>query len=507
MSGTVYLVGAGCGNPDLITWKGLRLLRACDAVLYDDLSSPKLLEETRTDCERLFVGKRYGRHSMPQAEINALLVAKAKEGKMVVRLKGGDPFVFGRGGEEVLALQAAGIPYEVVSGVSSAVAVPAAAGIPVTHRRLARSFHVITGHTAADGAETLTEQIDTLAKLEGTLVFLMGLHHLEEITNGLLQGGKPADTPAAVISEGTTPKQRVVRAKLCNLAAETRKANLAAPAVIVIGETAGMQLSGTIEYPLYGVKIGVTGTKSITKKLRNRLEELGAAVTELDYATLVPDWENEALEQALQGIAAYTWAVFTSPNGVEIFFQALQKRKIDIRTLAQLRFAVIGTGTAAALEKRGIYPAFLPKTYEVESLARGLCSVVGADEKILILRAAQGSPVLTEILAKAKKQYTDVKLYDIAIDAEKRRFAHEAAKEMDFITFASGSGVRGFFAQGGTMPQGTTAVCIGTSTAKTLASYGDFPVLTAQTFNVDGIIEVISEEASKTKTTEKETDK
>ncbi|MEI3506317.1 MAG: uroporphyrinogen-III C-methyltransferase [Anaerotignum faecicola] len=153
MSGTVYLVGAGCGNPDLITWKGLRLLRACDAVLYDDLSSPKLLEETRTDCERLFVGKRYGRHSMPQAEINALLVAKAQEGKTVVRLKGGDPFVFGRGGEEVLALQAAGIPYEVVSGVSSAVAVPAAAGIPVTHRRLARSFHVITGHTAADGAE------------------------------------------------------------------------------------------------------------------------------------------------------------------------------------------------------------------------------------------------------------------------------------------------------------------------------------------------------------------
>ena len=168
-----------------------------------------------------------------------------------------------------------------------------------------------------------------------------------------MQGGKPADTPAAVISRGTTPKQRVVRAKLCNLAAKTRKANLAAPAVIVIGETAGMQLSGTIEYPLYGVKIGVTGTKSITKKLRNRLEELGATVTELDYATLVPDWENEALEQALQGITAYTWAVFTSPNGVEIFFQALQKRRIDIRTLAQLRFAVIGTGTAAALEKRG----------------------------------------------------------------------------------------------------------------------------------------------------------
>ena len=491
MSGTVYLVGAGCGNPELITWKGLRLLQTCDAVLYDDLSSPKLLEETKADCEKIFVGKRYGRHSLPQAEINELLIAKAQEGKTVVRLKGGDPFVFGRGGEEVLALQAAGIPYEVVSGVTSAVAVPAAAGIPVTHRRLARSFHVITGHTAADGTETLTERLDTLAKLEGTLVFLMGLHHLEEIADGLLQGGKPADTPAAVISKGTTPEQKVVRAKLCDLAAEVRKANLAAPAVIVIGETAGMQLSGTIKYPLYGVKIGVTGTKSITKKLRNRLEELGAAVTELDYATLIPDWENEAFAQALYHINTYTWAVFTSPNGVEIFFQSLQKRKIDIRSLAHLRFAVIGTGTAAALEKHGIYPAFLPEPYAVESLAKGLCGIVGVDERILILRAAQGSPVLTKILAQEKKSYTDVKLYDIAIDAEKCRFAHETAREMDFITFASGSGVRGFFAQGGTIPQGTTAVCIGTSTAKTLASYGNFPVLTAQTFNVDGIVEVI----------------
>lgn len=496
MSGTVYLVGAGCGNPDLITWKGLRLLRACDAVLYDDLSSPKLLEETKADCEKIFVGKRYGRHSLPQAEINALLIAKAQEGKTVVRLKGGDPFVFGRGGEEMLALRKEGIACEVVSGVTAAVAVPAAAGIPVTHRKTARSFHVITGHTAADGTETLTESLDTLAKSEGTLVFLMGLHHLEEIVSGLLQGGKPADTPAAVISKGTTPEQRVVRAKLCDLAEETRKANLEAPAVIVIGETAGMDLSGTIPHPLYGVKIGVTGTKSITKKLRDKLETLGAAVTELDYATLVPDWESAELAQALQCIASYAWAVFTSPNGVEIFFQYLQKQRIDIRILSNIKFAVIGTGTAAALEKHGIYPAFLPKRYDVESLARGLCGVVGAEEKILILRAAQGSPVLTALLEQERKAYTDVKLYDIAVDAEKCRFANEKVKEMDFITFASGSGVRGFFAQGGTIPQGTTAVCIGTSTARVLAAYGAYAVLTAQTFHVDGIIDAIRKEVA-----------
>ena len=220
MNGKVYLVGAGCGDPELITWKGLNLLRKCDVVLYDDLVAPKLLEETKNDCELIFVGKRYGKHSLPQNETNGLLIEKAKDGKMVVRLKGGDPFVFGRGGEEVLALQAENIPYEVVSGVTSSIAVPAAAGIPVTHRKTARSFHVITGHTAADGETTLTENLDVLAKLEGTLVFLMGLHHLEEIVDGLLQGGKDAETPAAVISKGTTPQQKTVRANLSELAAE-----------------------------------------------------------------------------------------------------------------------------------------------------------------------------------------------------------------------------------------------------------------------------------------------
>ncbi|MBQ2924613.1 MAG: uroporphyrinogen-III C-methyltransferase, partial [Anaerotignum sp.] len=324
MNGKVYLVGAGCGDPELITWKGLNLLRKCDVVLYDDLVAPKLLEETKKDCEWIFVGKRYGKHSLPQKETNALLIEKAKEGKTVVRLKGGDPFVFGRGGEEILALQAENIPYEVVSGVTSSIAVPAAAGIPVTHRKMARSFHVITGHTAADGETTLTENLDVLAKLEGTLVFLMGLHHLEEICEGLINGGKNEKTPAAVISGGTTPRQKTVRANLGELAEKTREAELEAPAVIVIGETAGMDFAGTIPRPLYGVKIGVTGTKSITRKMRDRLEEMGAAVTEMDYSTIVPYRENTHLEAELQRVSDYPWAVFTSPNGVEIFFDYLK---------------------------------------------------------------------------------------------------------------------------------------------------------------------------------------
>lgn len=497
MTGKVYLVGAGCGDAELITWKGLKRLRECDVVLYDDLSAPKLLEETRADCEKIFVGKRYGKHSLPQEETNALLIQKAKEGKTVVRLKGGDPFVFGRGGEEVLALQGEQIPYEVISGVSSAIAVPAAAGIPVTHRKTARSFHVITGHTAADGETSLTEHLDTLAKLEGTLVFLMGLHHLEKICGGLLRSGKSPETPAAVISNGTTAKQRVVRAKLGKLAEETKKADLQAPAVIVIGETAGMELSATIERPLCGKKIGVTGTKSITKKLRDRLEGLGAEVTEMDYATIVPYAENAALEAALAEIEGYHWAVFTSPNGVDSFFRYLQRKKYDVRRLAGLQFAVIGTGTAAALEQRGIYPAFLPKKYDVKNLAEGLCETAEKDEKILILRAEQGSEILTEVFDAAGRTYTDVKLYDIQTDEEKRRTANERAKEMDYLTFASGSGVRGFLAGGGKIPMGTKAVCIGTSTAAMLRKYGETAEIIAETFNVDGVVEAIRKEAAK----------
>lgn len=495
--GKVYLVGAGCGDPALITWKGLNLLRKCDTVLYDDLVASKLLEETKPDCEQIFVGKRYGKHSLPQEEIDALLIEKAKEGKTVVRLKGGDPFVFGRGGEEILALQAENIPYEVVSGVTSSIAVPAAAGIPVTHRKMARSFHVITGHTAADGETTLTENLDTLAKLEGTLVFLMGLHHLEEITSGLMQGGKSAETPAAVISKGTTPQQKTIRAKLAELAAEVRKAELEAPAVIVIGETAGLDFTGTIPHPLRGVKIGVTGTKSITHKLRDKLEDLGAEVAEMDYSTLVPYRENAQLEEELQKISDYPWAIFTSPNGVEIFFDYLKKLKFDVRKLANLQFAVIGTGTAAALEKQGIYPAFLPEKYDVESLAKGICEKVEKDEKILILRAEQGSEILTEVLDEAEMTYTDVKIYDIHVDEEKRRFANAKVQEMDFITFASGSGVRGFMENGGSIPEGTKAVCIGASTAKMLKKYGDYEKITAETCNVDGVVEAILKEVRK----------
>ena len=495
--GAVYLVGAGCGAPELITWKGLKLLKACDVVLYDDLSAEKLLEETKAGCEQIYVGKRYRSHSASQQEINALLIAKAKQGNAVVRLKGGDPFVFGRGGEEILALQAEGIPYEVISGVTSSIAVPAAAGIPVTHRKTARSFHVITGHTAAGSKETLSERLETLAKLEGTLVFLMGLHHLEEITEGLVRHGKDPKTPAAVISKGTTPEQRTVRSTLAALAEAVRTEALEAPAIIVVGETAEMDLSHTVPYPLHGVKIGVTGTKSITRKLRDKLEELGAAVSEFDYSRLIPYTENEALEEALEQLQRYRWAVFTSPNGVQIFFAYLRKKKIDIRQLAGLRFAVIGTGTAAALEKRGIFAAYLPEVYDVEHLARGLCDIVKKEEAILVLRAEQGSEILTEVFDAEGMTYSDIKIYDILVEEEKRQYAQKKAAELDFLTFASGSGVRGFLQAGGVIPAGVKTVCIGEATAKMLEKNGYRQQIVAKICNVDGVVNAILQEVEK----------
>ncbi len=472
-AGCVYLVGGGCGAADLITLRGLRLLQECDVLLYDDLLDDALLRETRPDCERIFVGKRYGSHAMRQEEIHALLRQKASEGKMVVRLKGGDPFVFGRGGEEALFLRQEGIAYAVVPGVSAAIAVPAAAGIPVTHRGLARSFHVITGHTAGG---TLPD-FDTLAKLEGTLVFLMGLHHLEEIASGLCRGGKSPQTPAAVISQGGTPRQRVVRAALGELVAAVRRANLIAPAVIVVGDVAGLDVSDTTQYPLGGVRIGVTGTKRLCARLGERLRALGAAVTEMDYLRIVPHFDHPMLADALRHWRDYAWCVFTSPNGAELFFDYLREQRWDLRRLAGVKLAAVGAGTAAALERRGIYPDYLPQSYDVASLAQGLCERVRREEKLLILRAKNGSPILTEVLDAAGIRYADVSLYSVTVDEEKRRRARDAATEMDFMTFASGSGVRGLLADGGDLPQGVRAVCIGAETARVLAAYGDAPLV------------------------------
>ncbi len=431
-TGYVSLVGAGCGDPELLTLKALKRLRHCEVLVYDSLASSEIIAQAPQDCEKIYAGKRYGRHAMRQEQINALLIQKAREGKRVVRLKGGDPYVFGRGGEEFLALDEAGIFCEEIPGITSAIAVPAAAGIPVTHRGLARSVTVLTGTAAGeDGQEGLAMDFEALAGLEGTLVILMGMHHLAQIAKGLMEAGKDASTPCAVIMDGTIGAQKSVRAPLFRIAREAKEAGLAAPAVIVIGAVAGlclccdtvregvdpppflageaadmrcssvsgeadmwhlpvsgeadMRLSPLSEepelspfgtesegLPLHGVRVGVTGTPHFFGKLSALLQKKGAAVEDFSFLEVR---ENPA---ALPVLSGYGWLVFTSPNGVRIFLDKLRRERRDLRCLSTHRIAVIGPGTAAVLEEAGIFVDYMPAVYDARHLAEGLTALLCA---------------------------------------------------------------------------------------------------------------------------------
>ncbi|MDE6103840.1 MAG: uroporphyrinogen-III C-methyltransferase, partial [Oscillospiraceae bacterium] len=312
--GKVYLVGAGCGDYDLITLRGMNLLKICDTVVYDSLIDSHLLDFTADTAEKICVGKRAGHHSEKQERINEILVEHALNGKTVVRLKGGDPFVFGRGGEEILALKEHNIPYDIVPGITSAVAVPELAGIPVTHRKTSRGFHVITGHTADD---LLPENIKKHASTNETLVILMGLGNLSKITETLILNGKDEKTPAAVITHGASAEQKIVRNDLKNIADEVKKHKIKTPAVIVIGETAGFDFSPTINRPLTGVSVSVTGTERLVDKLSEQLYALGANINKLNYLKICEYNNNGRFNNSLLNIEKYSMIVLTSMNGAE----------------------------------------------------------------------------------------------------------------------------------------------------------------------------------------------
>ncbi|MCH5297460.1 MAG: uroporphyrinogen-III C-methyltransferase [Ruminococcus sp.] len=486
--GKVYLVGAGCGSYDLITLRGKSLIEQCDVVIYDSLIDSSLLDFAPDNAEKICVGKRAGCHSETQENINTLLVEKAKEGKIVVRLKGGDPFVFGRGGEEILSLQENNIEYAVVPGISSAIAVPELAGIPVTHRKLSRSFHIITGHTADD---LLPENMSAYARLDGTLVFLMGLKNLKQITDSLIKNGKAENTPAAVISNGASTNQQVVRSTLKNIAEDTEKQNLKAPAIIVVGDVANFDFSQTLSLPLQNISVTVTGTKRFTSKMSSQLIKLGASIKKLDYLNVIEYRDNSQLDNALMSITDYSWIVLTSINGAEIFLNRLNKLKIDIRKLAKIKIAVIGSGTASVLEKYGIFADLIPESYTSKALGNQLAERVLQNEKVLILRAEQGSAELSEILTDNNINYDDIKTYDVLSNTE---ITDNTQINTDFITFASSSGVNAFFENGYKISPKTKIICIGEITANVLRKHNinDFQI--SKTSNVDGITDTILRE-------------
>lgn len=483
--GCVYLIGAGCGRADLITLRGLRLLQRCDVVVYDDLIDGELLDAA-PEAERIYMGKRCGKHSAPQSEISNVLVEKAREGHVVARLKGGDPFVFGRGGEEIQALQAAGIPYEEVPGISSSIAIPAAAGIPVTHRGVSRSFHVITGHTA--GADGLPEELDHLAALRGTLVFLMGLSHLEQITDGLLRAGKAPETPAAVVSGGSAAHPVTVRATLAALAERARQAAVQPPAVIVVGEAAALDFSATIERPLRNVRVGLTGTGAVTSKLETALRECGAEVRTVERSVVVELPVAENLGDICDGDR---WLVFTSSNGVRSFFRRLGEVRIDLRRLHRCKFAVIGASTGTLLESYGILPDLCPEVYTSEALAGALTERVKPGEEVVLLRSREGAAVLPQVLRERGIPVRDIPLYTLRSDPQTAETGREVLETLDYLTFSSASGVELFHAAHGEVPERAVCVCIGEVTARALARRCDRPFLTADTISAEGIVNAI----------------
>lgn len=483
--GCVYLVGAGCGAADLITLRGLRLLRACDVVVYDDLIDQALLEEVPADAERFYMGKRQGAHSASQAEICDTLIARARAGRTVVRLKGGDPFVFGRGGEEMAALRQAGVPCEEVPGVSSAIAIPAEAGIPVTYRRLSRGVHIVTAHTA-DTPDGLPEDLEDLARLEGTLVFLMGLRQLPRLTERLLTAGKAPDTPVAVISGGNAPRPMAVRGSLTEIAEKAR--GVCPPAVVVVGQVAALELTAAIQKPLAGVTVGLTGTAAVTDRLRPALEALGARAFLAERSRV----ERLPLSMELKILCDESphWLVFTSANGVGLFFDALKEQAIDLRRLYACRFAVIGEATAAALRRYGIRADLCPKTFTTAALAQALLDAVPAEARVWLFRSAHGNPALVRELA-VKCAVRDVPLYRLSADPRTAAQAGEHLAAMDFLVFSSTSGVELYFDAHGAVPGKTVCVCIGAVTAAALCSRCQSPILTATDTSVRGILDVI----------------
>ncbi len=497
-SGKVWLVGAGPGDPGLFTLRGAQVLARAEVVVYDALVGEGVLTMIPAEAELINVGKRSGNHIMAQEEINRTLLEKAQEGKRVVRLKGGDPFLFGRGGEELELLRENNIPYEIVPGVTSAVAVPAYNGIPVTHRDFCSSVHIITGHKRKDASYDI--DFEALVRTGGTLVFLMGLAAMQDILEGLMKAGMDPDCPAAVLSHGTTAHQRRVVATVGTLCKQSQLAGITAPAIIVVGEVCSLAQSFAWyeKRPLSGKQILVTRPKELVSEMARRLREQGAQVLELPAICTEAIHPNPALSDALERISQegpYDWIVFTSPSGVRIFFEQLAG-KWDIRLLAGSKIAAIGEGTRKALREHGLITDFVPSVYDGDTLGAELAALCSGGERILIPRAAIGNKALPEALrAVPGTAVYDVPIYDTryarnAVVDEKKMIENG---EIDYAVFTSASTVRGFAgALEGLDFTKVNAVCIGKQTRAAAEALGMHTCM-ARKATMDSVVECICE--------------
>lgn len=495
--GKVWLVGAGPGDKNLVTQRCLSCIRAADAVIYDSLATDSLLNEARTDAELIYAGKRASHHHLKQEETNALLIRMALEGKNVVRLKGGDPFIFGRGGEEAQELMEAGIDFEIVPGVSSCYGAPAYAGIPVTHRDYASSFHVITGHEKTHKTVNILDYA-TLAKEEGTLIFLMGLKNLPNIAENLIQNGKDPKTPAAVVQEGTTARQKVAVGTLETIVAEAERAGIKTPAISVVGDV--VRLREEIQWygkkPLAGKRVLVTATEKMAENLSRVLEEEGAEAISFSLIHTEP-LLHEELTETIGHLEDYTWIVFTSSNGVDIFFDSLLKCGKDIRCLADVRFAVIGEGTKKALAAKGIHADFEPSRYSSRDLSAEWVPTLTKEDRVLLLRAQEASKELNLALEKAEIPYTAMAIYHTAVDGRKKEELNRMLSQVDYVTFASASAVKAFASMADTREFAAKVVCIGPVTEKAAEAAGIPVHQSAVEYTAEGIRDVLLYDAGR----------
>jgi uroporphyrinogen III methyltransferase/synthase len=445
--GLVSLVGAGPGDEGLLTLKGKAALEAADVVVYDLLANPALLAMAPASARRINAGKRAGRHVLTQDQTNALLIKLGKQGKRVVRLKGGDPFVFGRGGEEALELAKAGVAFEVVPGISSGIAAPAYAGIPVTHRGLATSAVFVTGQERS-GKPLQAKTLKALAQLDSTLVFFMATESAARVTAALIKAGKPAGTPAALVHAGTTPRQKVILSTLGRLAGEMKAQGLGAPGLLVIGPAAGLrsQLRWFEARPLFGRHYVVTRSRDQASQLSQKLRSQGATVLEIPAIRIQALPLNPAMRQTFKRLSQGAWLLLTSANGVEHFFARLYQAGLDARALAHCKIAAVGQSTAAALAARGLQADLVPPTFDAEHLLKSLLKAMTAAERrrgVVLARAQEGRDILPQGLKRAGIPCTDLALYKTVAEKAEVGALVQAFVDgnIDAVTFASSSTV------------------------------------------------------------------
>lgn len=497
-AGKVFLIGAGPGDPKLVTLKAIECIQEADVVVYDRLVGNKIMGYASKKAEKIYVGKMPDHHTLKQDEISELLVAKAKEGKKVARLKGGDPFVFGRGGEEAQLLVENGIAFEIVPGITSAIAAAAYAGIPVTHRDYASSFHVITGHEDINKGQSSMDW-KKIAENEGTLVFLMGMNNIELITQKLIEHGQSPDRPAAVIQWGTRPNQRTVVGTLKDIVQRVNQEGITNPAVILVGEVALLrsELMWLEKKPLWGKRFIVTRSREQASGMTKSLETLGAEVLELPTIRIEKMDDYSLLDRAVSALSSYKWLVFTSVNGVDAFFTRLKQLAKDIRALGEIRICAIGPATKQAIEDRGLMVDFVPQEYIAEAIVDGLKERLQEGDRILLPRAETAREVLVESLNEFGARVDVVPVYRTVTEDSEGEEAVKLINEgkVDWITFTSSSTVKNFMEiikkYGGADFGRVKVGCIGPVTADTASQLGIKVDITARDYTIKGLIDEI----------------